>query len=122
MPIVTDLLPVSNTSAPDFAAIAQSFGFPYLHQRADSSWEVPSDSTPYASYTVWLTCANDPTCTCEAYRWNGRCYHIDIARARGQQSTPPPAAPSSRPIPAPVPGTDHRYIALRDELYGSWAA
>lgn len=79
------------TTTPNFAAIAASLGLPYLHQRADGSWAVPSGTSAGAEYTVWLSCPASPTCTCEGFGWRGSCSHIKVARAKAAQaSTPAP--------------------------------
>ena len=82
----------TGTQAPNFAGVAAALGLPYLHQRADGSWAVPSGSTAGIEYTVWLTCPNSPTCTCEGFGWRGTCSHIQTARAKAAQA----------PTPAPV--------------------
>jgi hypothetical protein len=122
----------SRNPAPDFAAIAARLGLPYLHQRPDGSWAVPSDSDAGAEYTVWLTVPHDPTCTCEGFQYRRHCYHIDVAQARAQIAAAAVPAPVLYceaqdaylvPDAAPAPPVDKqaRYRAAYADVFGSAA-
>jgi hypothetical protein len=63
-------------ATPDFAAIAHSLGFPFLHRWADGTWAVPSDSTPGLAYQVDLEAR---TCACIHFARFGTCWHLDVA-------------------------------------------
>ncbi len=84
----------STTTTPNFTATAAALGLPHLHQRTDGSWAVPSGSRPGTEHTVWMTCPNSPTCTCEGFQARGRCYHLALVRAA--LPAPAPVVPRER--------------------------
>ena len=118
-PIISARPVQAQAPAPDFAAIASRLGLPYLHQRPDGSWAVPSDSDAGAEYTVWLTCPNSPTCTCEGFHYHGHCWHITVAQARAIVAAAVPApvlyceAQDAYLIPDAAPALSPKQAAYR---------